>query len=180
MHLKTVFPSVQFLVYEENLPNFFFPLFFVFDSALKTREAHMFFWLVFFFKCTQKNYWLSKTPFWRFLVVNNCFCAFSKILIKITFERLLFLKLKQKENMKKIFSAFVLFCKRKPHANFHKKILLFGHLEFFFKWKIWRTCVAWRAACACRKFGFVLLKPYRPLVSWPVMTIQKKKFHTPP
>ena len=28
-------------------------------------------------------------------------------------------------------SAFVLYCKKKLHANFHKKMLIFGPLEYF-------------------------------------------------
>ena len=42
-------------------------------------------------------------PFWPFLMVNKVFCAFSKILIKITFVCLLFIKQKLKKNVKKIF-----------------------------------------------------------------------------
>ena len=45
---------------------------FGFDSALKTINAQMFFWLA-FLKTHKKSYWMSKTPFWPFLVVNNGF-----------------------------------------------------------------------------------------------------------
>ena len=42
-----------------------------------------------------------KNPIWPILVVINFFSAFSKIFTKTTFVRLLFLKLKQKKNVKK-------------------------------------------------------------------------------
>ena len=86
-----------------------------------------------------------------FLTVNSFFSAFSKIPTKRTFVCLLFFKLNQSRNTKKIFFwwvfylkpkmhffggpkwyflkvkfqifiyAFVLYCKRKLHANFHLK-----------------------------------------------------------
>ena len=62
---------------------------FGFDSAWKTIDTHMFYWSE-FLKMHNKSYWLSKMPFWPFLAVNNVFCAFSKIPIKITFVCLLF------------------------------------------------------------------------------------------
>ena len=94
-----------------------------------------------------------------FLTINNFFCGFSKIPTKRTFVRLLFLKQNQSRNKKKIFfwgflqkpkthffggpkwyflkvkfqictSAFVLYCKRKLHANFHKKYKYLSPLEF--------------------------------------------------
>ena len=46
--------------------------------------------------CRQKHQF---GHFWRLIMF---FCAFSKILTKITFVRLMFLKLKQKKNMKNI------------------------------------------------------------------------------
>ena len=49
----------------------------------------------------KKSYWPSKMALWPFLAVNNGLFVHLKILIKITFVRLLFLKLKQKKNMKK-------------------------------------------------------------------------------
>ena len=63
-------------------------------------------------------------PFLPFLAVNNGFFgAFSKILIKITFVHLLFLKLKQKKNMKK-----------KYFYDFYFKLknALFGGQSIFF------------------------------------------------
>ena len=50
-------------------------------------------------------------------------------------------------------SAFVLYCKRKLHTNFQKKILIFKPPGIFWKWKLWRAC-----AGARRNFGFGLLK----------------------
>ena len=85
----------------KKIPEIFCSSCFAFDSALKTIEAEMFFRSV-FLKMHKKSYWLSKTPFWLFLAVNNIFLCAFKTLIKITFVCLLFLKLKQKKNMKKI------------------------------------------------------------------------------
>ena len=50
-------------------------------------------------------------------------------------------------------SAFLLcaLCKRKLHANFHKKILLFGPPGIFWKFKLWRVR---------QNFGIGLLKSY--------------------
>ena len=45
---------------------------FGFYSALKSIDTQMFFWLV-FLKTHKKGNWLSKTPFWPFLAVNNVF-----------------------------------------------------------------------------------------------------------
>ena len=45
---------------------------FGFDSALKTIDAQMFFWIV-FLKTHKKSYRQSKTPLWTFLAVNNGF-----------------------------------------------------------------------------------------------------------
>ena len=91
--------KVRFWFLKKN-PQHFCSSCFGFDSALKTIDAQMFFWLI-FLKMHKKNYWQSKTPFWLFLAV------FSQILTKLTFVRLLFLKLKQKKNRKKkIFKGF--------------------------------------------------------------------------
>ena len=57
------------------------------------------------------------------MAIINFFCAFLKILTKTTFEHLLFLKLKQKENMKKYcFKVFV------PKL---KNLLFWGSNNFF-------------------------------------------------
>ena len=97
-NLKFDFSKVPFWTPEKMLfwflkktPKKFFSLCFSFDSVLKTIDAQM--------KTHKKSYWPSKTPLWPFLAVNNgFFSAFSKILIKITFVLLLFLKLKQMKN----------------------------------------------------------------------------------
>ena len=97
------------------------------------------------------------------LAVITFFCAFSKIPTKRTFVCLLFLKLNQSRNSKKVLfflgggflqkpkthffwgpkwyflkfkfqiciSAFVLYCKRKLHANFQKKNLYLTPWNFF-------------------------------------------------
>ena len=95
----------------------------------------------------------QKTAKMAFVMANSFFSAFTKIPTKRTFVRLFFFKLNQSQNIKNIFlwfffknqkrafwgskivvyklkfqicfSAFVLLCKRKHHANFHKKILMF-------------------------------------------------------
>ena len=75
---------------------------FGFDSALKTIDAQMFLWSV-FLKMHNKSYWLSKTPFWPFLAVNNVFlCVFintdqNNICASIVF------KAKTKEKYEEIF-----------------------------------------------------------------------------
>ena len=61
-----------FLVFEEKPQNFFSSSCFSFDSAFKTIDAQIFFWLV-FLKTHKKSYWPSKTPFWPFLAVNKVF-----------------------------------------------------------------------------------------------------------
>ena len=86
-----------------------------------------------------------------FFMANSCFRAFSKILTKRTFVRLLFLKLNQSRNTKKTFfggvflkkqnslfrgskivifktqilNFFCVFVLLKLHANFHKKNINF-------------------------------------------------------
>ena len=56
----------------KKIPEIFCSSCFAFDSALKTIKAEMFFWSV-FLKMHKKCYWLSKTPFWLFLAINNAF-----------------------------------------------------------------------------------------------------------
>ena len=98
-------------------------------------------------------------------MANSFFSAFSKIPTKRTFVRLLFLKLNQSQNTTKnffggcfslktknalfggskivvfktqisnCFSEFVLLCKRKLHADFHKKIIIFRPPGIFLKMK---------------------------------------------
>ena len=121
----------------------FFSSFFS-HSALKTIDTQMLFWSI-FLKTHKKSYKLPKTAKIAFLTVYNFFCAFSKIPIKRTFVRLLFLKLNQSQNLFGGFSSktknrlfwvsklvvfktqisnlffCVCFCKRKLHVNFHKK-----------------------------------------------------------
>ena len=72
-------------------------------------------------------------------------------------------------------SAFVLLCKRKHHANFHKKILIFGSPGIFWKWKLWRACAGARAKILESDFK----NHTWPLVTWPVLS-DPKYFHTPP
>ena len=97
---------------------------FAFDSALNTIDARMFFWSV-FLKTQKKSYWPSKTPFCPFLMVNNNFyCRFKKM-IKITFVRLLFLKLNLKRNIKNIF-YYAFYCK-------NWKMPIFGGQPIFSK-----------------------------------------------
>ena len=60
----------------------------------------MSFWLV-FLKTHKKAISRQKRHFWRLLIFF--FSAMKKILTKTTFVRLLFLKLKQKKNVKKYF-----------------------------------------------------------------------------
>ena len=89
------------MVIEENPPKKI-SVCFGFDSALKTIDTQMFFWSV-FLKTRQKVIDHQKRhfgPFWQLIMF---FCVFSKILFKITSVRLLFLKLKQKKNVKKNF-----------------------------------------------------------------------------
>ena len=68
-----------------------------------------------------------------FLVVNNFFCAFSKILNKITFVCSLFLKLNQSRNMKNKF--FLVVFLQKPKTRFFggkNKIVLKLKFKFVF------------------------------------------------
>ena len=81
---------------------------FGFDSALKTKDALMFFWSV-FLKTYKKSYRPSKTPFWPFFAVNNNFLCFFKKTDQITFVRLLFLELKTNEKSEdKFFTVLIL------------------------------------------------------------------------
>ena len=65
-------PKKALLAFEENPPKKNFSSCFDFDSALKTIDAQMFCWSV-FFKMHKKSYWLSKKLFWPFLAVHNVF-----------------------------------------------------------------------------------------------------------
>ena len=115
----------------------------------------MLFWSIFFKMHEKKFINFQKQPKWSFWRLKTLFGVFSKILSKIIFVCLLFLKLDQSRNMKTnlffwvflqkpkthffggknkiVFKlkfiicifAFVLYCKRKPHINFHKQILIF-------------------------------------------------------
>ena len=93
-----------FLVFEETRPKNFF---FVFRLWLSFKNNRRTTFLLIFENSQKKSSWTSKTPFWPFLAVNNVFFAFLKILIKITFVRLLILKLKQKKIWRKIFMVFI-------------------------------------------------------------------------
>ena len=93
-----------------------------------------------------------------FLAVNNFFCAFSKILTKRTFVRLLFLKLIQSRNTKK-----------KILEGFSSKT----------KNALWLSCSGARLAPALKIWIWTSkIIPDLWLVNlfWPI----KKKFHTPP
>ena len=61
----------------------------------------MFFWSL-FLKTHKKSYWLSKTPSWPFLAVNNVFLYVFKNTDQITFVSLLFKAKTEKELRKKI------------------------------------------------------------------------------
>ena len=60
-----------------------------------------------------------------------------------------------KINFQICISAFVLLCKRKLHAHFHQKILIFGPPRIFSKWKLWRACDG-----RLQNFEIILLKSY--------------------
>ena len=81
---------------------------FGFDSALKTIDAQMFFWSV-FFENTQKSYWPSKTPFWPFwqLIMVFLWVFKNTDLNNICASIVFTVKLKQKKNMKKHFLWFL-------------------------------------------------------------------------
>ena len=132
----------------------------------------------------------QKPQKWHFVGLITFFGAFSKLPNKITFVCLLFLKPNQSQNRKEKFFltvfiqkpktrffggqnkivfklkfqicifAFVLFCKRKLLANFHKKILIFEPPGMFWKWKLWCACAGARRPRERRYFGFGLLKSY--------------------
>ena len=100
-----------------------------------------------FLKTHKKSYLPQKTAKIAFLTVNNFYCPFSKY----TDQKNICASIKSQSEPKHkeqffggpkysiafktqfqiCFSAFVLLCKRKHHANFHKKILIFGHPGFF-------------------------------------------------
>ena len=113
--------------------------------AFKTIDAQILFRSV-FFKTHKKVIIYQKWQKWRFWLSIIFFSAFSNILTKRTFVRLLFLKLNQSRNMKNnfffftknplflgstivvfktqisnLFSAFAHKCKRKLPTNFHNK-----------------------------------------------------------
>ena len=73
-------------------------------------------------------------------------------------------------------SAFVLYCKRKLHINFHKKILIFKPPGIFWKWKLWRAC----AGAQAPKFWIWTSKIMPDLWLVDLFCPIKKKFHTPP
>ena len=125
-------------VFEENPPTNFFFMFRLWFS-FKNNRTIIFFQICFFsfslnnrptnillvgifeiFDCQNSHF----SSFWRLITF---FCAFSKILIKITFVRLLFLKLKQKKNMKKYF--FMVFISKLKNALFWGSTNFF---QFFF------------------------------------------------
>ena len=138
-----------------------FSAYFWFVIVVKTIDAPMLFWSV-FFKMHEK----------KVLILG----AFSKIPNKITIVCLLFLKLNQSRNTKKKFflcvflqkpktcffggknkillklkfqiciSAFVLYFKRKLHTNFQKNLLIFKSPGIFWKWKLWRESAGTRSA----------------------------------
>ena len=96
----------EFLVFEENPPNIFIICVLALIqlySALKTIDAQMFFWSVFLKTHKKKVIDRQKHHFGCFWLLITVFLCISKILIKITCVCLLFLKLKQKKNMKKYF-----------------------------------------------------------------------------
>ena len=72
-----------FLVFEENPLKTIFSLCSCFDSALKTIDTQMFFWLV-CLKMHKKSYWPSKSPFWPLVFL----CVFKNT----DFKKLLTIK----------------------------------------------------------------------------------------
>ena len=67
----------------------------IFVLALQTIDAQMLFCSIFFLMHLKKVNNRQKRPKWRFLRLIAFFSAFSKMLTKRTFVRLLFLKLNQ-------------------------------------------------------------------------------------
>ena len=107
-----------FLVFEENPQQNLFFVFWLLFSFKNNRRTNVL--LGGIFENAQKKLLTIKNTF---LAVKNFFCAFSKILMKITFVCLLFLNLKQKKNMKKnLFYGF--FSKL-------KNALFWGSTNFF-------------------------------------------------
>ena len=90
------------LVFAENPPKNVFFMLWLWFSFKNSRHTNVL--LVGIFENAQKK-WLTvkKRHFGRFGGLIMVFCSFSKILIKIICVGLLFLKLNQKKNCKKIF-----------------------------------------------------------------------------
>ena len=88
----------------------------------------------------------KKTIVWGFLQKprRRFFQGKNKIVFNLKFQICIF--------------AFVLYCKRKPHANFHKQILIFEAPGIFWKLKLWRACADACRVHTFRNFGFGLLK----------------------
>ena len=135
-----------------------------------------------------------------FLTVKNFFCAFSKLLTKGTFVRLLFLKLNQSWNTKKKIVGGVFFKNQKrtfsgvQNGTFQKSNFkfVFLHLFFFVKgssmpiftknidiWVPWNFLKMKTLTCAGTTI--VELDFYNhvwPLVTWPVLYDQIKIPHS--
>ena len=100
---------------------------FGFDSALKTIDAQMFFWSV-FLKTYKKSYWLSKTPFWSFSVVNNGFLCIFKNTDRNNICVSCILKAKtEKKIRKKLINP-----QKKAFLSFEKKTVKKCFFIFFF------------------------------------------------
>ena len=114
-------------------PQKIFPSCFGFDSALNIIDAQMFFWSV-FLKTQKKVIDRQKRHFGCFWQLITVFCAFSKILIKVTiFFFLLFYKLElKKKNWKNWLTT-----KKRAFLSFEiKTIKIFLHIFFCFSFKI--------------------------------------------
>ena len=133
-----------------------------------------------------------------FLTVNNLFCAFSKIPIKRTLVRLLFIKLNQSPKTNNKF--LLVFFLQKPKAHFlggpNSKIVLFKSQFSYFCvcssmwkeaprqfsskniniWTPWNFLKMKTLTRVRRKFGFE--NHTWPLVSWPVLSDQQTFPHS--
>ena len=113
-----------FLVFEENPQQNLFFVFWLLFSFKNNRRTNVL--LGGIFENAQKKLLTIKNTF---LAVKNFFCAFSKILIKITFVCLLFFNLKQKKNMKKnLFYGFFFKTQKCPFLGVNQ---FFFFLIFF-------------------------------------------------
>ena len=114
----------------------------------------------YFWKRTKKVIDHQKHHFGLFWRLITFFCAFSKILNKITFVRLLFMKLKQKKNLKKYFLWFLFQ---------NSKMLFLGVNQFFFNF--FSSVLSFKTIYTQMLFWSVFLKTHKKTVinrqKWP-------------